>query len=112
MGEKKVVQTIFYDVLDHVMAPVFCQENGKGSEITVGQRLFVYMVQYFDGRYLETIFKTGLQVFIKCMVQVILDHFFAKIGAAALIAEAPRRGALPAPLQDAPAQADNASQAT
>jgi hypothetical protein len=41
MLKEKIIQPILDDVLDHIMPPVFHQEEGKRSQVTVGQRLLV-----------------------------------------------------------------------
>src|SRR5476651_195224 len=85
MSEKEIVQPVLNNVLNHIMPPVLCQKYGERSQVTVGQRLFIYMVKYLFGCDLETLFKPCHQFFIKSMVQVILDHFFTEVSATSLI---------------------------
>src|SRR5215212_4184719 len=46
--EEKVIQSIFNNVLDHIMSAVFRKELRKSSQVAVRQRFFIYVLQNFS----------------------------------------------------------------
>src|SRR6185437_8684092 len=70
---------------DHIVPPVLHQKKGERSEITVGQRFLVYIFQYL--RPVRNIFSIELisQFFVKCIIKIVLYHFFAQVGPASLV---------------------------
>ena len=87
MLEEKIIQPVLNDILDHIMPAVFHQEERKRSEITVGQRLFVHIFQYLLP--VRDVFGVELipQILVKSIIKIVLQHFFAQVGAATLISE-------------------------
>jgi hypothetical protein len=72
MLKEKIIQPILNDILDHIMPPVLHQEEGKRSEITVGQRLFVHIFQYLLS--VSNIFGVELvpQLLVKSIIKIVL----------------------------------------
>src|SRR5690242_11732638 len=77
------------------MTPVLGQEFAKARQVTVWQRFFINVLEYFRCRGCKTQIESAPQFLIKGSVQVILYHFFTEVGSASFITQnIPESGAV------------------
>src|SRR5689334_21208745 len=69
------------------MSPVLGKEFTIPDQLAVGQRLFIYTIEYFGRCSCKTKIEPSSQFLIKGSVQVILYHFFTKESATPLITQ-------------------------
>src|SRR5579862_2515801 len=85
MRKEKIVQTVFNNILDHVMTSVLCEENREGSQIPVGKRFLIYLFQYFDPIGCILCIEPISELLIKKIIQEVLQYLFSQIGTTTFI---------------------------
>ncbi|MNE63492.1 hypothetical protein D3C80_1588470 [compost metagenome] len=69
------------------MAPVIGQEFGEAGQVTIGQGLFIYLMQYTRQVIAVFIDKCLVQVAVECLVEEVLQYLAAHSRSAAFIAQ-------------------------
>src|SRR6476620_5014795 len=79
MLKEKIIQTILNDIFYHIVPTVFSKKNCEARQVTIGKRLLISVFQYFNSVGYKLCVKLVTQFFIKCIIQIILNHFFSKV---------------------------------
>src|SRR4051794_18151397 len=87
MLKEKIIESIFNNVFNHVVAPVLCQEKCKRSQVFIRQRFFVNIIEDLNCSGDKTGVKAGAKIFIKSMIQVVLQYFLSQVGTTSFISQ-------------------------
>src|ERR1022692_2435199 len=68
MRKEKIIQTIFNNILHHIMPAVLCQKNSERSQIAVGRRFFLNVFKDLNPVSHESRIETVTQFFIERVV--------------------------------------------
>src|SRR5947207_1560054 len=86
MLKEKIIQPILNYIFYHIVATVFRKKGCKPSQVTVWKRSLISIFQDFNPVRNKLRIEFIPELFVKCIIEVILNHFFSEVCAAALIA--------------------------